>query len=128
MKNCNCGNSKTYTKCCGLAHQSLKIVKTAEQLMRSRYTAFTLANGDYLMESHHVSTRPIKEIESIVAWAKSVEWVELKILFTSKGVASDNEGTVSFKAYFKENETLSCIEENSKFIKENGCWYYLGFA
>lgn len=128
MKNCNCGNSKTYTECCGLAHQSLKIVKTAEQLMRSRYTAFTLANGDYLMESHHVSTRPIKEKESIVAWAKSVEWVELKILFTSKGVASDNEGTVSFKAYFKENETLSCIEENSKFIKENGCWYYLGFA
>ena len=128
MKNCNCGNSKTYTKCCGLAHQLLKAVKTAEQLMRSRYTAFTLADGDYLMESHHITTRSIKEKEHLVAWAKSVEWVELKILATSKGLANDSEGTVSFKAYYKENGKQNCIQENSKFIKENGCWYYLGLA
>jgi SEC-C motif-containing protein len=76
MKRCNCGNSKIYSECCAIAHKSLKEVTTAEQLMRSRYTAFTKANGDYLMESHHVSTRPIKEKEDMVAWAKSVEWIE----------------------------------------------------
>lgn len=128
MMNCNCGSGKMYVLCCGVAHQTLENVKTAEQLMRSRYTAFTLAKGDYLMESHHISTRPVSEKEEIVAWAKSVEWVELKIVSISKGLVTDTEGTVSFKAYFKENGNLNFIEENSSFVKENGKWYYLGFA
>lgn len=126
--NCNCGSGKLYTECCEIAHQSLKAVKTAEQLMRSRYTAFTQANGDYLMESHHVSTRPISEKEEIVVWAKTVEWIKLEVKSTTKGVEKDNEGTVRFEAYFKENGVLNSIKEHSKFVKENGCWYYLGLA
>ena len=126
--NCNCGSNNTYVECCGVAHESLKSVKTAEQLMRSRYVAFTLTNGDYLMKSHHISTRPISEKENIIVWTKSVEWVELKIISTSKGLENDVEGTVAFKAYFKENGKLNYIEEHSRFVKENGSWYYLGFA
>jgi len=126
--NCNCGSGKTYSECCEIAHHFLKAVVTAEQLMRSRYAAFTLANGDYLMESHHISTRPLSEKETIVAWAKSVDWVELKILSTTKGLEKDTEGTVAFEAFFKENGKLNSIQEHSKFVKENGCWYYLGFA
>jgi SEC-C motif-containing protein len=126
--NCPCGNSKKYAACCQLAHQSHKTVKTAAQLMRSRYTAFVLADGDYLMESHHQDTRPIKELENIVAWAKSVEWIALTITSKTKGLENDMEGTVAFKASFKEKGQLSSIDEHSKFVKENGCWYYLGFA
>jgi SEC-C motif-containing protein len=126
--NCNCGSGKTYVACCGVAHQDITAVITAEQLMRSRYTAFTLVKGGYLMESHHISTRPVSEKEEIVAWAKSVEWIELKVVSTSKGLATDTEGTVAFKAYFKEKGNLNFIEENSRFVKENGVWYYLGFA
>tara|TARA_B110000459_G_scaffold203183_1_gene258643 strand:+ start:484 stop:867 length:384 start_codon:yes stop_codon:yes gene_type:complete len=125
---CPCGNKKSYKECCEIAHHSLKSAITAEQLMRSRYTAFTLANGDYLMESHHVSTRPISEKKEIVAWAKSVEWLELKIAYTTKGLENDNEGTVAFEAFFKENGELNAIKEHSKFVKENGCWYYLDFV
>jgi len=125
---CNCGSGKTYKECCEIAHHSLKAVITAEQLMRSRYTAFTLANGDYLMESHHISTQPLSEKENIVAWAKSVEWVELKIQSTTKGLEKDKEGTVAFEAFFNENGKLNSIKEHSKFAKENGCWYYLGLA
>ena len=96
--------------------------------MRSRYTAFTMANGDYLMASHHLSTRPIKEKENIVAWAKSVEWIKLEILSKSQGMENDTEGSVEFKAYFKENGKENHIYEHSKFVKENDCWYYLGFV
>ncbi len=125
---CNCGSGKLYVDCCGLAHKDLNAVNTAEQLMRSRYTAFTMGDGDYLMESHHVTTRPISEKEEIVVWAKSVEWVELKILSTSKGLENDTKGTVLFKAFFKEQGNLNYIEEHSTFVKEDGCWYYLGFV
>ena len=123
---CPCGNTKTYAECCAIAHQSLASVQTAEQLMRSRYTAFTMANGAYLMESHHSTTRSISEKEAIVAWAKSVEWLKLTISSTSKGLAHDTKGSVEFTAYFKENGKTNHIYEHATFVRENGCWFYLG--
>ena len=129
MKNtitCPCGSNFDYMNCCKKAHDNLANVVTAEELMRSRYCAFTQANGNYLMLSHHSTTRPTKEKEEIIAWAKAVEWVNLEILSTHKGMKGDNEGTVEFKAYFKEQGELSYIYETSKFIKENNCWVYLG--
>ena len=58
MKNvdCPCGRNKSYQDCCGLIHKSLKEAETAEDLMRSRYTAFVKGNGQYLQKSHaHLS-------------------------------------------------------------------------
>jgi SEC-C motif-containing protein len=102
--------------------------ETAEQLMRSRYSAFVLANGDYLMQTHHISTRPISEKKAIVKWAKSVEWIKLEILNTTEGLSNNEEGTVMFNAYFYDNGNVDVIHENSAFIRENNKWYYLGYA
>ncbi len=123
---CPCGRPKTYTDCCGQIHQNQAKAITAEDLMRSRYTAFVLANGDYLMHSHHSSTRPISEKNEIVRWAKSVKWIKLEVLNTTQGSSNDNEGTVEFKAYFKEGFVTTYIHENSYFTKENGNWVYVG--
>ncbi len=89
--------------------------------MRSRYSAFVLVNGDYLMQTHHESTRPIKEKTAIVNWAKSVEWLKLEIIKSTLD-------TVKFNAYFSEDGVQDVIHENSKFVKEDNVWYYLGFA
>ena len=126
MTNCYCGRPETYNTCCGVIHKGNTKIATAEDLMRSRYSAFVLANGDYLMKSHHTSTRPLKEKKSIVQWAKSVKWVKLEVLNTIKGSKSDEEGTVEFKAFYFENGTLEVIHENSRFVKENDQWVYLG--
>lgn len=125
---CYCGSLKQYSDCCEKAHKNLDEVKTAEQLMRSRYSAFVLANGEYLMQSHHSSTRPVKEKKAIVKWAKSVEWIKLEVLETSKGSTNDTEGTVTFKAYFYEKGKVDVIHEKSKFVKENNYWMYLGLS
>ncbi|PNW28675.1 YchJ family protein [Formosa algae] len=122
---CPCCSGKSYEACCELAHLDILQVQTAEALMRSRYSAFVLANGDYLMKSHHKSTRPTKEQKAIVKWAKSVDWIRLNILNTTKGLANDTEGTVEFKAMFQERGELQMIHENSRFINDNGCWYYI---
>lgn len=122
---CPCGSSKTYYNCCGVVHQDIQQAKTAEDLMRSRYTAFTQANGDYLMASQHSSTRPIKEKEAIVAWAKLVSWVKLEVLKTRLGAASDTEGVVEFKAHFIENGQADVIHETSFFEREDGHWVYV---
>ncbi|NRD18460.1 Sec-C motif domain protein [Winogradskyella eckloniae] len=126
--NCYCGTNKTYQACCEVFHLNNGKTETAEQLMRSRYSAFVLANGDYLMATHHKSTRPTKEKKAIVKWAKSVQWIKLEVLDTSKGSKDDAEGTVTFNAYFFENGKVDVIHEKSAFVKEDNHWYYLGLS
>ncbi|MFD1294181.1 YchJ family protein [Lutibacter holmesii] len=117
---CPCNPQKKYSACCQKAHQNIATVSTAEQLMRSRYSAFVLANVTYLQKSHHSSTRPNKqEKRDIEKWTKSVQWLQLDVLNSS-------EHTVEFKAYFQENGLVQVIHENSKFCKEHNHWVYVG--
>ena len=126
--NCYCGTTKSYQDCCEVFHRNNGKTETAEQLMRSRYSAFVLADGDYLMATHHSSTRPTKEKKAIVKWAKSVQWIKLEVLDTSKGSKDNIEGTVTFNAYFFENGKVDIIHEKSAFVKENEQWFYLGLS
>ncbi|SDW85360.1 SEC-C motif-containing protein [Lutibacter oricola] len=117
---CPCNPNKTYIECCKKAHLDINSVTTVEQLMRSRYSAFVLANIPYLQKSHHSSTRPSKkEKREIESWTKSVNWLKLEVL-------NSTEDTVEFKAFFLENGAVNVIYENSKFVKENEHWVYLG--
>lgn len=125
--NCPCNPTKNYNDCCGKAHKNILSVTTAEALMRSRYSAFVLANIAYLQKSHHSSTRPSKaEKRSIEKWTKSVNWIRLEVIATTNGLIADSKGTVEFKAHFMENGMDNVIHENSEFCKENGHWVYLG--
>lgn len=126
--NCPCGSFKKYNECCAIAHSNISLVKTAEQLMRSRYTAFTMANGTYLMKSHHSTTRPVKDQKAIEDWAKSINWIRLDVVSTTKGKQEDKKGTVTFNAYYLEKGKVQVIHEKSDFVKENGIWLYLGLA
>lgn len=126
--NCPCGSSKNYNDCCAIAHADISLVKTAEQLMRSRYAAFTMAGGDYLIISHHSTTRRTQDQKAIEDWAKSVNWIRLEILATTRGKQEDEKGTVSFNAFYLEYGKIEVIHEKSAFVKENGNWMYLGLA
>ncbi len=86
MKKCPCGSNKDFSQCCEPIIENKKDAATAEELMRSRYTAFTFANIDYLMKSHHSSTRPVNEKREIKEWSQSVTWVNLSISSTEKGM------------------------------------------
>ncbi|WNW02525.1 YchJ family metal-binding protein [Tenacibaculum sp. HL-MS23] len=122
---CPCNPSKKYSDCCEKAHQNIQTVLTAEVLMRSRYSAFVLADINYLKKSHHSSIRPSdKENKEILQWTKSVEWIKLEVLNTTKGTKKDLTGTVEFKAFFIENAKIDVIYENSSFCKENNHWVY----
>lgn len=126
--NCYCGHNKPYKSCCEVFHLNHGKTETAQQLMRSRYSAFVLANGNYLMETHHSSTRPISEKKDIVDWAKSVQWIRLEVLEANSGLKDNTKGTVTFNAYFYEQGKIDVIHEKSAFVKENNQWYYLGLS
>ena len=122
---CPCGSGLTYADCCEPIISEKKEAITAQQLMRSRYTAFTKANVDYLMRSHSAKTRPVKDRKSIEKWAKSVNWMGLTIIQTQAGEASDEVGYVEFKALYLENGQPQQIHEKSLFQRENGKWVYV---
>lgn len=122
---CNCGTDKPYNECCQPFIEGYSNASTAEALMRSRYTAFTLANIDYLLKTHHVSTRPVKDKQDILDWAKSVQWMGLTVLATDKGGKTDQDGLVEFRALYIEKGKLESIHEKSLFRKEKGIWYYV---
>ncbi|WP_318347307.1 YchJ family protein [Aquipluma nitroreducens] len=122
---CPCGSGQVFANCCEAIISGKKDALTAQELMRSRYTAFTQANIDYLMRSHSIKTRPIKERKSIEKWAKSVVWMGLSILQVQAGEANDEIGYVEFKALYLENGKPQQIHEKSLFQRENGKWVYV---
>ena len=121
---CPCGSHEKFEHCCKPIISGDMLAPTAEHLMRSRYTAFTLGNGDYLMKSWHTDYRNPKEKKEIEQWAKSVKWIKLEIVKTEEVGVADNQGYVTFKAFFSECGKIMCIHEKSLFYKEDGEWYY----
>jgi len=103
----------------------MREASTCQELMRSRYVAFTLADVDYLMQSHHSKTRPIKEYNQIKKWAESVQWMGLVIVNTQSGGLYDTIGYVEFRAMYLEDGQMQEIHENSLFERENQRWVYV---
>lgn len=120
---CACGSKKSYKLCCEPIHKDILLAKSPLELMKSRYTAYVLGNIDYLMTSHHSSTRPTQEKEAILQWTKNVDWLGLEIIEANE--PQQNEGYVTFKAKFLENGTEQTIFEKSRFLIEDNYWTYI---
>lgn len=120
---CACGSKKSYRSCCEPIHKEMSKALLPVDLMKSRYTAYTLGAIDYLMESHHTTTRPLSEKKEILAWSQNVKWLQLEIVAAPK--PTDKEGFVTFKAFFLEDGKQQVIFEKSRFVKENNHWSYI---
>lgn len=121
--NCPCLSGEQYADCCGRFHSSAVKAATAEQLMRSRYTAFVLLDAAYLMGTWHPDTRP-SELEL----DPGIQWRRLDILSTHRGGPLDHQGTVEFKAHFRHAGERGVHHETSRFLKAHGQWYYVDAA
>ena len=122
---CPCGSGHHFVVCCQSIINGKSVAQTAEQLMRSRYSAFVKGEVDYLLRSHHSSTRPVKERSHMLQWMNSVQWLGLTILSAAAGQANDSNGYVEFKAFYVESNQTQIIHEKSLFEKENGYWVYV---
>lgn len=122
---CPCKSGKTYQTCCGPYHQGLKWPETAEKLMRSRYSAYVKVQVSWLIDSVHSSTRANHNPLAIQKWAKKVAWLNLEILRTERGMENDEEGFVEFRAWYVEKGKPLCLQEYSRFLKEEGQWRYV---
>lgn len=116
---CPCGLPASYEHCCGRYHGG-QAAPTPEALMRSRYSAFALGLGDYLITSWHPGSRPAELDLSTPPLAK---WIGLKIVSTA--LQDADHGTVHFIARCRVGGRAERLEELSRFVREDGRWFYL---
>ncbi|MFT4235658.1 MAG: YchJ family metal-binding protein [Microbacterium sp.] len=93
---------------------------TAEELMRSRFDAFTRADAEWLLATWHPSTRPAD-----LDLSDNPRWRGLQIVDTVAGGADDDRGVVEFRATYLDDEGIGILHERSRFVREEGRWFYL---
>jgi SEC-C motif domain protein len=120
---CPCGTGDTYDRCCGRLHRGEAQATTAEQLMRSRYSAYAVGDDGYLHESWHPTTRPRS-----IALDPALQWVQLEIVASDRGGALDEEGTVEFRAHHQRDGLPGVLHEVSRFTRLDRRWVYLDAA
>jgi len=125
MAGCPCGSGSAYSKCCKPYIDGNAQPSTAEALMRARYTAYTKAAVEFILESHHPDGREELSREATEEWAKSSEWMGLEIVDTVGGGENDSEGIVEFSAKYRGSDrAVVTHHERSSFKKLDGKWYF----
>jgi SEC-C motif domain protein len=124
MNACNCGSGIDYANCCEPILNGSSHAIIAEQLMRARYTAFTVHQVDFIYESTHPDHRDGFDREGTRAWAEQSSWQGLEIIGSSLGGENDNEGEVEFIARYKEKESNREHHERAQFRKCDNQWFF----
>jgi len=115
---CYCGSGKSYEACCGRLHSGAENAASAEALMRSRYSAYVLKLEDYLLATWHPDTRPAE----LDLDADDTKWLGLDV---KKHVQQDEtHATVEFVARYRIAGKGYRLDELSRFVKQDGRWYY----
>lgn len=113
LKPCPCGGDN-YAACCGPFHAG-NSAPDAQRLMRSRYSAYVLKLEDYLLATWHPSTRPASLDFT------GEKWLGLDI----KKQRVESTNTVEFVARYKIAGRAHRMHEISRFVFEDGRWFYL---
>lgn len=129
---CPCGGgpaAAAYGDCCRPLHRQERAAATAEQLMRSRYSAFALAEIDHLLRTQPSQQPQQERRRSLQATCRKLRWRGLEILATEAGGPGDLEGTVTFAAHYSASGRQGVLRECSRFGRAgghpDGAWLYL---
>lgn len=117
---CPCGTNKAYADCCEQYLDGTATPATAEALMRSRYTAYTLLQEEYLLATWHATTRPQ---QLGLAEDVSTKWLGLEV---KRHIQQDDiSALVEFVARYKIGGSAHRMDETSRFVREDGRWFYV---
>jgi len=117
---CPCCSGNDYINCCEVYHKKIKYAPTAEALMRSRYSAFAIPNGEYLMNTTLPAKRKFHNKADLQEWGEINKWINLEI------VSTPTPNKVEFKAYYiDENGNNQMQQELSVFQKIDNRWFYV---
>ena len=124
MDLCPCGSNLEYNSCCGPVIAGARPSDTAEQLMRSRYSAYVKKEISYILASLHPDFRADYDEKSSRAWAENAQWHGITIMSTNKGGSGDSEGEVEFAVSYTERGMKQEHHEKAAFRKKDGQWFF----
>lgn len=88
--------------------------------MRSRFTAFAIADSQHLLRTWHPSTRP-----DLIDVDDGIRWQRLDILDQEDGGPFDDHGVVEFEAFYRDEQGRGALRERSRFVREDRIWLYV---
>jgi len=119
---CPCGSHHALAACCGRYHEGLA-APSAEQLMRSRYSAYVLAKIDYLQRTTLPAQQALLDLEAIRQWSLSSQWLGLEVEQVSEAA---ERASVRFNVHWQDpNGTEHQHQECSAFVRLDGRWYFI---
>lgn len=122
---CPCQSQKPYAQCCEPFILGNARPQTPEELMRSRYTAYTQANIDYIADTMRGQAAQGLDFEATKQWALKVKWLGLEVINAPKAQAA--RGFVEFIVHYEEDGAVRKMHEVSEFARIGGGtrWYYI---
>lgn len=149
MSMCFCGNNQPFSQCCQPLHQG-QPAQSAEQLMRSRYSAFAIGEVAYIVATTLPAQQAWLDAEAIGNWSRQNEWLGLQIIQVRPKLAP-RHAQVEFKACFRprhdqpaqqpeqslqdpypqdqqqqnQQQQNQYHQEQSSFVQVDQRWYFL---
>ncbi|RTZ44680.1 hypothetical protein EKL30_08970 [Candidimonas sp. SYP-B2681] len=126
LNTCPCGGmiaGSSYAACCRPFIEGLQPAPSAEHLMRSRYTAYVMADVAYVRATWHPSTRPTDLVLESPGAPHAIRWLGLTV--HSHTQLTDTQAQVMFTAKYREAGRAHRIKEHSRFVLESGQWFYV---
>jgi SEC-C motif-containing protein len=117
---CPCGSGESYRACCRPLHHGELQARSAEELMRSRYSAYAYRDADYVFRTWHPRTRPVD-----VTVDSGITWTGLEVFDSVAGGPDDDRGEVEFTAFYEAAGRPDSLHERSRFERRAGRWFYL---
>ena len=117
---CPCGTGEPFGGCCLPLHRGERQAETAEELMRSRYSAYCAGDFEYVWKTWHPRTRAEQPVSG-----DGPTWMGLQIVDVVAGQPGDEHGEVEFRAYYREGRRTGTLHERSRFAVRARRWFYL---
>jgi SEC-C motif-containing protein len=117
---CPCGSGQPFDACCGPLLSGARKPASAEELMRSRFTAHVARDYAYL---HRTYQPTWKQPYTPDANAWSEDWTRLEIHAHEPG-ANPDTAYVDFTAFFVRQQVEYAHQEKSEFHRVDGQWLF----
>ena len=125
---CPCGSGLALAACCAPYHEGKALPPTAEAVVRSRFSAFSLGCFEYLVETTHPDFRDDLTVEGIRENTEGIHWQRLDILETGSVPGKDGGAdfdTVTFSVLYEREDRVYQMNEISYFTREDDKLYYV---
>ena len=125
---CPCGSGTNYGTCCARLHAGAEPSEPRE-LVRARYSAFSMGLYDYVLRtvhsSHAEARRPSREVHAVLQkLGRTTRYKRLTIIDASPADA-DGVARVLFAVELMQSGRDGSFVELSSFAAEHGGWRYV---